>query len=332
VWQLLVRRRPGFAPAQVGAEIQIVARSWRQPDGQSLRTGVQAATFFQLGGPGVNAACVTLLLAVGLILLVGGINVVNLLFARNAVREHELAIRLPLGRSLRSPQRGPNGTPGPSFTIIGMVQDARLTLLSRIDAVDLFFPRAATAAWLVRTSGVPQALIPSIYTALREIDPLLGSQSAIWTMEAGPMRVQQLTAQVPATIASLLGGIALALAAVGIFGVVSYGVARRTREFGIHLALGAQKRDVTAMVLRQTLRPVAWGVGFGLAGAVAISVLLTRLVLNAEMPDLTYGAGAFPVAPVASALGILLGVIALAAWLPARKAATVDPVVALRAE
>jgi len=601
-WQLLVRRRAEFTPDQVGAEIQVVARTWRQPDGQPLRTGVQTATFFQLGGPEVNAVFVTLLLAVGLILLVGGINVVNLLFARNAVREHELAIRLalgasrgrllrqlctesmllgllggagglllawwacggietwqttfmreitrgtwspfldltpdalvfaytlaialgagllvglrpawhgtrvnveaalkqksseaasgisgrrnyllavqvaasllllagaglllrgasralttdpgfdaphllavvawsnlqtaapnaadqarrareidarlrsvpgvvsvsgadrvpfsghsistfvtdenrwvngcvtmhvdrdyfstlglrlvsgrpftaaetaqaapvviitqsaarhlwpgkdPLGRSLHSPQRGPAGEPGTSYTVIGVAQDARFTLLSRVDDVDLFFPQAATAGWMVRTRGAPEAVVPSIYAALKEIDPLLESQSAVWTMEAGPMRVQWLMAEAPANIASLLGGIALALAAVGIFGVVSYGVARRTREFGIRLALGAQKRDVIALVLRQTLRPVAWGVAFGLAGAVAVSVLLTRLVLNAEMPDLTYGAGAFPVATFAGALGVLLAVIALAAWLPARRAAKVDPVVALRAE
>ena len=174
-------------------------------------------------------------------------------------------------------------------------------------------------------------MVPSIFAALHEIDPSLESLS-VGTMEAGPIRVQWLMAEAPANIASPLGGLALALAAVGIFGVVSFGVARRTREFGIRLALGAQKRDLIALVLRQTLRPVAWGAAFGLAGAVAVSVLLARLVLNAEMPDFTYGAGAFPVATFAGALGVLLGVIALAAWLPARRAAKVDPVVALRAE
>jgi len=240
--------------------------------------------------------------------------------------------RDPLGRSLHSPQRGPAGEPGTPYTVIGVIQDARFTLLSQVDDVDLFFPQAATAGWMVRTRGVPEAVIPSLYAALREVDPQLESQSAVWTMEKGPMRVQRIQAEVPANIASLLGGIALALAAVGITGVVSYGVARRTREFGIRLALGAQKRDVVALVLRQTLRPVAWGAAVGLSGAVAASVLLARLVLSAEMPDFTYGAGAFPVATFAGALGVLLAVIALAAWLPARRAAKVDPVVALRAE
>jgi len=154
----------------------------------------------------------------------------------------------------------------------------------------------------------------------------------ILTMEQGPMRFQKLWASAPAVFASLVGGIALVLAAVGIYGVVSFLVARRTREIGIHLALGAQKRDVVALVLRQTLRPVVWGAGIGLAGAVGLSVLITRLVLNPEIPDLTYGAGVFPSATLVGVLALLLGVILLAAFIPARRAAKVDPMVALRSE
>jgi putative ABC transport system permease protein len=101
---------------------------------------------------------------------------------------------------------------------------------------------------------------------------------------------------------------------------------------GIHLALGAQRSDIIGLVLRQTLQPVAWGAGIGLAGAVALSVLITRLVLNPEIPDLTYGAGAFPSATLVGVLGLLLGVIFLAAFIPARRATKVDPMVALRTE
>jgi len=146
------------------------------------------------------------------------------------------------------------------------------------------------------------------------------------------MRVQRLFAKVPADFALLLGGLALALAAIGIYGMVSFLVVRRTREIGVRLALGARPADVVALVLRQNLPAVVWGAGFGLLGAIAVSVLLARLVLSAEMPDFTYGAGAFPVVPYAGALSVLLLVLALAAWLPARRAAKVDPMVALRAE
>ncbi len=238
----------------------------------------------------------------------------------------------PLGRRLETvhPDRG--GTPALRYTVVGVVQDARLTSLSEVDDIDLFFPRPATAVWLVRTQGKPEVLIHPIFAELGTLDPKLPSQTAVWTLEEGSMRVQRLFAKVPADIALALGGIALALVAVGIYGVVSFLVARRTHEIGVRLALGARPGDVVGLVLRENLRAVAWGAGAGLAGAIGVSVLLTRLVLNAEMPDITYGAGAFPVGPYASALGVLLAVLTVAAWLPARRAAKVDPMVALRAE
>src|SRR5262249_27600451 len=136
----------------------------------------------------------------------------------------------------------------------------------------------------------------------------------------------------PATIAAALGGLALVLASVGVYGVVSFVVARRTREIGVHLALGAQKRDVVSLVLRQALPPVAWGAGVGLAGALALAPLLERMVVNPEIPDLTYGAGALPSATLLSVLGMLLAVIFAAALIPARRATKVDPMIALRAE
>jgi predicted permease len=239
----------------------------------------------------------------------------------------------PLGRRLVDSWRNRDGSQ-PSFVVIGVTRDARLTLLSQTDAVDLFFPRPLQPddMLLVHTRMAPETAFQSALAALRGIDAILPSQTLIMSMEQGPMQLQRLMAEAPATFASLLGGIALLLASVGIYGVVSFLVARRTREIGIHLALGAQRSDIIGLVLRQTLQPVAWGAGIGLAGAVALSVLITRLVLNPEIPDLTYGAGAFPSATLVGVLGLLLGVIFLAAFIPARRATKVDPMVALRTE
>ncbi|HWA27370.1 MAG TPA: ADOP family duplicated permease [Lacunisphaera sp.] len=239
----------------------------------------------------------------------------------------------PLGRQLESPQKGRTGpAPGVRFTVVGVVRDARLTNLSEVDDIDLFFPLAGSAHWLVRTQGDPAALIQPIYAELGKLDAKLPAQMAVWTLEEGSMRIQRLFARVPADCAMLLGGIALALAAVGIYGVVAFLVARRTHEIGVRLALGARPGDVVSLVLRQNLSAVAWGAGCGLAGAFGLSILLDRLVLRAVMPDITYGAGMFPVVPYAAALLVLLVVLTVAAWLPARRAARVDPMVALRAE
>jgi predicted permease len=216
------------------------------------------------------------------------------------------------------------------YTVIGVIADARLTLLSRVDDVDAFFPQAGTAAWLVRTRGKPAAAFPSLYATMRAIDPAMPVE--VQAMEEGPMRLQRMMARIPATIALFLAGLSLALAAVGISGAVAFAVAQRTREIGVRMALGATSASVIRHILRQTLRSAVWGAVFGTLGAIATAVLLTRLVLNPEFPDVTYGASTFPWFSLAAALGVLLVVLLAAAILPARRASKVDPLVALRGD
>src|SRR5439155_16952689 len=125
---------------------------------------------------------------------------------------------------------------------------------------------------------------------------------------------------------SLLGAfaaLAVALALLGIYGVMSYSVSQRTREIGIRMALGAARSGVLRLVVAQGARLAALGVAIGIAGAVALSRVLRSLLFGVSATDpLTYGA-------IASALILVaLG----ACWLPARRAAGVDPVIALRAE
>ena len=125
---------------------------------------------------------------------------------------------------------------------------------------------------------------------------------------------------------TLLGGFALAalvLAATGLYGVSAYAVAQRRREFGIRLALGASRGQVRSLVLGQGMKLAALGVAIGLAGALILSRVLGHLLYEIKPTDpLTFGAVSV----------LLLTVAALASWLPARRAAKVDPMVALRAE
>jgi ABC-type antimicrobial peptide transport system permease subunit len=126
-----------------------------------------------------------------------------------------------------------------------------------------------------------------------------------------------------ATLTLLFAVVALALGAIGVYGVVSYTVARRTRDLGVRIALGASRRDVTRWVLRLGLLPVVSGLVVGLAAAIALATGL-RAALFGIAPTDPVSLGAVVVT--------LLSASALACWLPARRAANVDPIIALRAE
>lgn len=121
----------------------------------------------------------------------------------------------------------------------------------------------------------------------------------------------------------LFGALALALASVGIYGVVSYGVAQRTREIGIRIAMGAQSRDVLRLIISQGMTPALLGVIIGVLGALALTRLLRSLLFGVSATD--------PLTFVLVA-ALLMGVALLACWLPARRAARVDPIIALRHE
>jgi putative ABC transport system permease protein len=122
---------------------------------------------------------------------------------------------------------------------------------------------------------------------------------------------------------AFFGSLALLLTAIGIYGLIAYSVAQRTREVGIRIALGAQKRDVLNLILAKGLTLVAWGTGLGLVGVYWLSRLISTQL---------YGVGPNDPATLAAAASVLIFVALLASYLPARRATKVDPIVALRYE
>lgn len=222
-----------------------------------------------------------------------------------------------------------------SFTVVGVVKSIRSTYLSKDDEGYVYLPRRlhdGGMLFLVRTRTLPERTFPALAMSLAGINPDLQARSFMSSMTQGPVRIQELMAQAPATVALVLGGLALLLACIGIYGVVSQFVARRTREIGIRVALGASTWNVIATVSGHTLRPVSWGAAAGLIGSFGISGFLHALVVMPDLPDLTYGAGAFDPLTFICVLTVLAIVVASAAFAPVWRATRVDAAVALRNE
>ena len=168
-------------------------------------------------------------------------------------------------------------------------------------------------------AGDPSALVGSLRRALAEIDPEVRATQVATVGELAAVALRQPRFQV--TLVGTFAGLALLLGAVGIFGVVSFATARRTRELGVRMALGARGRDVQLLVVGETLRTVGVGIALGLVAAVAGARVLRALVYEVSATDpLTFVA-----VPV-----LVIAVAVLAAMIPARRASRVDPVTVLR--
>jgi putative ABC transport system permease protein len=224
----------------------------------------------------------------------------------------------PLGRNLHRP------ADARQFTVVGVVGDVRSFALNQ-ESPALYYPLPWRASPLVdvavRTTGEPEAMLETIRRKVHDLD----SELALANARPMDQWIANSAAQ-PRLNAVLLGvfaAAALLIAMIGIYGVLAYTVTHRTREIGLRMALGATPRDVMRLVVGQGLTVVLMGLGLGLAGGLALGRGVSSLVYGVTVRDpATY-----------AAVSILLGTVALAACaIPARRAARVDPLVALRCE
>jgi macrolide transport system ATP-binding/permease protein len=173
----------------------------------------------------------------------------------------------------------------------------------------------------VRTQGDPTSIIPILRSEIAALDPNL-PVSNIRTIDSH-LSLALMPARLAGGALGVFGVLGLILASVGIYGVMSYSVAQRTREIGIRMAIGAARGEVVRLVMRQGLVLVGIGGAIGLAAALAASQLLRGVL---------YGARALDPATFIGVPVILTAVAALAIWVPARRAASVDPVRAIKSE
>jgi predicted permease len=212
-----------------------------------------------------------------------------------------------------------------SQEIVGVLRDAKYNAVRDAAVPTKYVPFAqgfqGTATFEVRTGGDPLAAVGAVRDAVRQVDPSLPLMNVMTQLDEveGRLVQERLFAQAYA----LFGGLALLVASVGLFGVMSYSVSRRTNEIGIRMTLGARAQDVMQLVMRESMALVISGVAIGVVGALAASRLVSNLLFGLAPSD--------PLT-IAGATLVMVVVSALAGYLPARHASRVDPMVALRRE
>jgi predicted permease len=249
--------------------------------------------------------------------------------AAEAIVSHAFAERYWKGQSAIGKRVRTFG--GTWCTVVGVAGDVHMESLEKPAEQLVYFPIVApgdkggpyvphTVAIAVRTSGTdPLAVAPAVRGIVRRVDPVLptyGERSMATVLAGAAARTRFVLLMLGA--ASL---VALAIGAVGLYGVLAYGVTLRRREIGVRMALGASVRDVTRMIARRGLVLSAIGVAAGLAGALATTRFLHGLL---------YGVSPTDPATLAGACVVLLAVAAVASWVPARRAAATDPMESLR--
>jgi predicted permease len=209
--------------------------------------------------------------------------------------------------------------------IVGVVRDAKYSQVRGEAPPTMYVPHLQAAmpraVVQVRTAGDPVSAVGAIREALRRVDPALPMQDVFTQMEQVERRMEQ--ERLFARAYALFGALALVIAAIGLFGLMSYSVSRRTNEIGIRMALGARRGDVLGQVMRESAILVVAGVAVGLAAALGTGRFIAAQLYGLEPAD---------VATNGIAIVLLMSVAGVAGFLPARRASRVDPMVALRCD
>jgi putative ABC transport system permease protein len=209
--------------------------------------------------------------------------------------------------------------------IVGVVGDVKQTTLGAATEPAVYIPESQMAypalTLVIRTAGDPVAALPAVRRELRATNPAL-ALAGVRTLDAvfSDSLARQRFSMI---VLGVFAGAALLLALIGLYGVIALSVGQRTREIGVRVALGARPRDVLALVLSEGARVTAIGLGLGLLAALGVTRVLHSLLYGVSATNALIYAGA----------AVAVGAIALiATYLPARRAAHVDPVRALRIE
>ena len=230
----------------------------------------------------------------------------------------------PIGQHIQMDARNERA---PWATVVGIVADVHQYGLDKAPGAAVYLPLAQARdpqGWgslIVRCAVDPKLMEPAITNAMRAVDP----RQPVFHVQPMEAYIAKSLAQRTFVLAliGVFGGLALLLAAAGIYGVISYAVAMRTREMGIRIAVGAESGDVICMILRQVFNTASVGLAIGLGLSLLCSRLLSRVLYGVQPNDVT---------TIASVVVLIFAVVLAASYVPARRAARLDPMKALRSE
>jgi len=288
-WNIVVQPDPAGPPRQAGASVAFISPDYFRTMGIPLVRGREFEDRDEVNT--VRAVIVN----------------------ENFVKTYLPAGREPIGASVVG-----NGTM--TFQIVGVVKNSASIGLRDLDQHMLYVPRSGGVLH-VRSAAQPAGLRASIEAAVHRLDPNVPVFN-VRTIDEQIDRSMR-TERTFAMLASTFGLLALALSAVGLYGVIANAVSRRRKELGIRLALGAEPRRIVRLVLGDAARLIALGVAVGLPCAVLTGRAIRSLLFGVEPGDWK---------SVAPALAVLIVIAALSAWIPARRASRVNPMVSLRSE
>ncbi len=255
----------------------------------------------------------------------------RVMIVNQAFVDHFFAGRSPIGRQIHGW--------GDWFTVVGVAANSKYHYLSEAPLPYFYVPfrqmyRAdLNLAFFVRTQGNPETALPLVRQKAREIDPGVTVFDSVPLSEY--IEASLYPQKVAASLLSVLGALSLVLAAVGLYSVMAYSVAQRTHEIGIRMALGARPADVLRLVVRQGLSLVLFGLFVGLGLSLAVSRGIAAMSIFGSTMDThtkLLGVSAMDPLTYAGAMVILALVAFFATWIPARRAAAVEPMAALRCD
>jgi predicted permease len=241
----------------------------------------------------------------------------------------------PLGKSFIVYIPDQDHRPKPvKIEAIGITKDIRYSNLTRLDPAHVYFPIGSLSVTgediVIRIQGDRQHALAAVQAEAERFNPALLADFEVVSLEDGPLRAHKALAEVAGLAAAILAFLALALAAIGIYGVVSYLVNQRIKEIGIRMALGANSRAVLAGVVAQGLLPVLVGMGAGFAAAAGLSMLLHQTLVFPGSIDFLYGVPFYDPVTFVGAVILVIFIAVLASAVPGRRALRVDPLIALR--